>query len=370
MTPLRGTLAPLSGVLVIELAWAAPGPYCGLLLSQLGADVVKVEPPGGDPLRAVPAFFAALNANKRSLALDLKRPDDRTVFLKLARQADALIEGFRPGAAERLGVDYAGLAADNSGLVYLSISGFGQDGPYRQWAGHDLNYLAIGGLLGLQEQLVGRAEPPPVLLSDLASGLFAALGVAAALAERARSGRGRYLDLAMADTAANWLGLELARRAFGGPETANLSHVPHYGVFTASDGKLVTLGVAYEQHFWASLCDRLDLPDLRDLGTAARRARAPEIRARLQSGFASRPAHEWEALLAGPEVPFAAVRSPAEIPDDPQFRHRGLFQELPGPSGRPFPLPGLPFPLGEPRPAGPAPALDEHGAELRAELAG
>ena len=275
MTPLRGTLAPLSGVLVIELAWAAPGPYCGLLLSQLGADVVKVEPPGGDPLRAVPAFFAALNANKRSLALDLKRPDDRTVFLKLARQADALIEGFRPGAAERLGVDYAGLAADNSGLVYLSISGFGQDGPYRQRAGHDLNYLAIGGLLGLQEQLVGRAEPPPVLLSDLASGLFAALGVAAALAERARSGSGRYLDLAMADTAANWLGLELARRAFGGPETANLSHVPHYGVFTASDGKLVTLGVAYEQHFWASLCDRLDLPDLRDLGAAARRRSAP-----------------------------------------------------------------------------------------------
>jgi crotonobetainyl-CoA:carnitine CoA-transferase CaiB-like acyl-CoA transferase len=361
-------MAPLDGVLVIELAWAAPGPYCGLLLSQLGADVVKVESPGGDPLRAVPAFFAALNANKRSLALDLKRPDDRAVFLELARRADALIEGFRPGVVARLGVDYASLSADNPRLVYVSISGFGQDGPYRQRAGHDLNYLAVAGLLGLQAQLVGRAEPPPVLLSDLASGLFAALGVAAALAERARTGRGRYLDLAMADTAANWLGLELARQAAGEPDTANLSHVPHYGVFRASDGKLVTLGVAYEQHFWASLCDRLDLPDLRNLEAADRQARAPEIRARLQSAFARRPAYEWEALLAGPEVPFAAVRATAEVPDDPQFRHRGLFQGLPGPAGERVLLPGLPFPLGEPRTARAAPALDEHGAELRAEL--
>jgi len=267
-------------------------------------------------------------------------------------------------------MDYPRLAARNPGLVYVSISGFGQDGPYEQRAGHDLNYLAIGGVLGVQQELVGHAEPPPVLISDLASGLFAALGVSAALTERARGGRGRFLDLAMADAAANWLALELGRQAFAGPETPTITDYPHYGVFTASDGKPVTLGIVYEQHFWVTLCDRLELADLRDLDGAARQDRADEIRDRLRATFARRPAQEWEVLLGGAEVPFGAVRAPSEVISDPQFRHRGLFQTVPGPGGRPIPIPGLPFlPHGQ-RQLGPAPTLDRDGPSLRAELAG
>ena len=363
-----GSPLPLDGIRVLELAWAAPGPYCGLLLSQLGADVIKVEPPAGDPLRAVPAYFLAFNANKRSIALDLKRADERAIFRGLARAADALIEGFRPGVAARLGVDYDTLAAQKPGLIYVSISGFGQEGPYQQRAGHDLNYLAVGGLLGLQEQLTGRAEPPPILVADVASGLFAALGITAALAERARTGRGRFLDLGMADTAASLLSLELARQAAGSPETANASHLPHYGVFRAADGRAVTLGIVREQHFWANLCDRMELADLRELDSEARQARALEIRARLEAAFLRRPADEWEALLGSADVPFAAVRTPAEALSDPQLRHRGLFRQVPGPADQPVPLPGLPFLMGQQCALRPAPLLDEQGAELRAMI--
>jgi crotonobetainyl-CoA:carnitine CoA-transferase CaiB-like acyl-CoA transferase len=170
----------------------------------------------------------------------------------------------------------------------------------------------------------------------------------------------------MADTAASLLSLELARQVVGSPETANASHLPHYGVFRAADGKAVTLGIVREQHFWTNLCDRMDLADLRELDSEARQARALEIRARLEATFLQRPADEWEALLGGADIPFAAVRTPAEVLSDPQLRYRGLFQEVPGPAGQAIPLPSLPFLTGQQCPLRPAPLLDEHGAELRA----
>jgi crotonobetainyl-CoA:carnitine CoA-transferase CaiB-like acyl-CoA transferase len=361
---------PLDGIRVLELAWAAPGPYCGLLLAQLGADVVKVEPPGGDPMRVQPAYFAAWNAGKRSIALDLKQPADQEVFGSLVDGADALIEGFRPGVAARLGAAYSTLARRNPRLVYVSVSGFGQDGPYRDRPAHDLNYQSIAGLVGLQEQLVGHAEPTAILVSDLASGLFAALGISAALVERGRTGRGRYLDLSMTDSATNWLAVELARLAYGSPPTPNSSHYPHFALFRASDGALVSLGIVYEQHFWTRLCDLLDLPDLRGLDDPARQARADEIRARLADCFARRTADEWETLLATADVPFARVRAPAEVTADPQFRHRELFQSLTAAGGTRFDLPNLPYGPGLRRPLGPPPRLDEHGVELRGEITG
>ena len=359
---------PLAGVRVLELAAAAPGPYCGLLLAQLGADVIKVEPPGGESIRGVAAYFAYFNASKRSIALDLKQPGDRAILRALARRSDVVTEGWRPGVAARLGADYASLSAENPGLVYVAISGFGQDGPYQQRAGHDVNYLAIGGLLGLQAQLDGEARLPQVLLSDLASGLFAAMAACAGLAERARTGRGRYVDLSMADTAASWLGLALAREAYGAPETPNTSHLPHYALFTTADGQQVSLGIVREQHFWAALCDRLELPELRDLDGAARQERADELRARLAAVFRTRSAEHWESLLAGVAVPFARVRAPVETLSDPQFARRRLFEPLPSPSGRPHYLPFLPFRLDDRQPGRPAPALDQHRAEILAEL--
>ena len=212
MSPANGdSRGPLGHVSVLDLTVNVPGPFCSTILGDLGARVIKIEPPGGDPLRHSPGIWASINHGKESIALDLKTGGGRQVLRRLARCADIVLEGWRPGVATRLGADYATLSEHNAGLVYCSISGFGQDGPWRDRPGHDVNYLALSGYMGLQSEVEGRPWPPAVLFSDLVSGLYAAIMTLAAVAGRSASGAGAHIDLSMTDAALALMGLEVGR---------------------------------------------------------------------------------------------------------------------------------------------------------------
>ncbi|MBI3096736.1 MAG: CoA transferase [Planctomycetes bacterium] len=304
-------MRPLKGVHVLELATLLPGPYCGKILRDLGAGVVKVEPPGGDPARRYPpreALFRSINRGKRCLVLDLKSPPDRTKFLEMAARADVVIEGWRPGTARRLGVDYARLRKQNRGLIYVSITGYGQRGPRARRPGHDLTYQAWAGILGVGGSPGGSPAMPAVPIADLAGGaLPAAIAVLAALLARKRTGRGRFIDISMAEgTRAlgflRRLGLgtggrrgggaigrltgrdrraPLARRTPGNARrapgdgrsgTAKEGHgalppddplsgrYPCYRLYATRDGHLA-LG-ALEPKFWEGFCRAIEAPDL------------------------------------------------------------------------------------------------------------
>lgn len=316
----------LTDYLILELTTQLPGPYCSMLLADLGASVIKVEPPGGDPLRRFPPAFASVNRGKRNIVIDLKKDAGGEVMRRLVRRADVVLEGFRPGVAGRLGVDYPSVKHLNPAVVYCSISGFGQEGPYRNRAGHDINYLAIGGLLG-------RGDPPavpPVLISDLSSGLYAALAVSAALMHRTATGEGRFIDLSMTDCILSWMALDIATAAQE-PNAARqqfLGDIPHYGVFETSDGRYISLGIVHEDHFWIRLCDVLGLDDWRDWSSEKRLSRAAVIQGKLQAVFATDSCDEWDRRLREADVPCAPIYNLDELPDDPYIQYRNPFYSL------------------------------------------
>ncbi|TCK27541.1 CaiB/BaiF CoA transferase family protein [Pseudonocardia endophytica] len=318
------TPAPLQGYRVVSLAEQYPGPFATMLLADLGADVVQVErPAGGDPARAFPGHFAALGRGKRSVALDLKTEGGRIACRALVDRADVLLEGFRPGVLARLGLDPAELTVANPGLVVVSISGFGQDGPHRDRPAHDLTFQALAGLLD-------PAAPamPGMALADVASGLFAAVAALSGLAGRGTSGRGGHYDVAMLDSLLAVAATRLVPAANGMPPD-ELGEDPGYGLFATSDGRWISLSIAFEDHFWHDLCVALDLPDLADVPGAERIARRAELRGRLGDRFATYDLAHWEIALAG--VPcVAAVRGPAEVLDDPQLADRGLLARVGG----------------------------------------
>lgn len=316
----------LTDHLVVELTTQLPGPYCAMLLADLGAQVIKVEPPGGDPLRRFPPAFASVNRGKRNIVIDLKKEAGAAVMNRLISRADVVLEGFRPGVAARLGVDYPSAKRLNPAVVYCAISGFGQEGPYRERAGHDINYLAIGGLLG-------RGDPPavpPVLISDLSSGLYAALAVSAALMHRATTGEGRFIDLSMTDCILSWMALDIAAAAQD-PEASRehfLARIPHYSIYETSDGRHISIGIVHEDHFWAGLCDVLGLGDWRDWSPETRLAREGDIREKLRAVFATASCREWDRRLREADVPCAPIYNLDELPDDPYIQYRNPFYSL------------------------------------------
>ena len=333
-------MKPLSHITVVDMTVNVPGPFCSMILASMGARVIKIEPPGGDPLRHDAAMFASLNRGKESVTLDLKSKPGRDVLSRLASRADIVLEGMRPGVAERLGASYPTLSANNAELVYCSISGFGQDGPWRNRAGHDVNYLALGGYLGIQAEVEGRPWPPPILVSDLASGLYAAIAVLGAVVGRQASGQGAYIDLSMTDTVASLSGLELA----GSPDDLgpNVTYIPHYGVFPCSDGRWISLGIVHEDHFWRRLCDVAGLEQLAGLEFDERVTRAAQLRDVLHETFVKRSANEWEQLLTEVDVPAAVVATLDEVLDSPQLKARNIFAE----AGKSRSV-ALPFTLGD-----------------------
>jgi crotonobetainyl-CoA:carnitine CoA-transferase CaiB-like acyl-CoA transferase len=320
-------------VSVLDLSIWRPGPYAASLLCGLGADVIKVEPPGGDPMRQYPGLFEEVNRGKRSLLLDLKDPASRERALALATEADVLLEGFRPGVMARLGLDETVVRAVNPGVVYCSISGYGQHGARSQLPGHDINYQAWAGALSPDG---GPATMPPLPVADLASGMTAAMGICAALLGRGVEGPGTYLDVSMTDVVSTWTGA-----AAVAPSAAV---TPGYGLFATADGGQVALGVVSEQHFWSALCHRLGLEGLADIPFAARRRRGGELNNAVSAAIAIRRRDELVEALLGSGVPVAPV-----------------FDRATMVSHSPFP----PFPIRlatAAEPAG-APALDQNRGE-------
>jgi crotonobetainyl-CoA:carnitine CoA-transferase CaiB-like acyl-CoA transferase len=337
--PMAATTAFLAGLRVLDLSIWRPGPYATSLLVPLGADVLKVEPPGGDPMRRYAGLFASINGGKRSVELDLKDEGGRARATELAAQADVLVEGFRPGVLARLGLDEAAVRARNPGIVYCSISGYGQHDPRAALPGHDVNYQAWSG--SLTPEGGAATAVPPVPTADLAAGLTAAFGICAAVLGRASSGEGAYLDVSMTDVLSTWTGA--AGPADGAPSTGTRQPMPGYGLFATADGGQVALGVLNEQHFWSNLCRELALAELADLGFEERCRRGADLQRAVGVAIASQPRDALVARLVAAGVPVAPV-----------LDRQGMLAAAPFPA---FPI-RLPLPE-----AWPVPTLDEHRGE-------
>ncbi|MBV8957780.1 MAG: CoA transferase [Actinobacteria bacterium] len=356
MEPFRDGL--LAGVRVLDFSLWRPGPYATQLLAELGADVLKVEPPGGDPMRTYPALFASLSANKRSIALDLKDDADRARALELAADTDVVVEGYRPGVVDRLGVGYDDVRAVNPSVIYCSVSGLGQDGPLRLAPGHDLNYQAWAGALSPEG---GEPVASKLPIADLAGGMAAAFAIVAAVVRRQRTGEGERVDVAMADVLATWTGAERPQAQGTDPDARG---VPGYGTFVTADGRYLVLGVLTEQHFWAALCDVLKLERVRDVGFTERLARQRELQGAVADAIAARPRDELVREMQAADVPVAPVLDRDEMLALDHFRARGVS------TADPWADPAVGYPVRlQHHPAGratPPPALDEHrGASFR-----
>lgn len=328
----------LKGVRILDLSRLLPGPFCTQYLAQLGADVVKVEDPvGGDYARLLsPELFDLINRGKRSVALDLRDPDDAETFCRLADQADVVIETFRPGVMDRLGCGAAVLRQRNPRLVHASLTGYGQTGPYRDRAGHDINYCAYAGVLDQSGPADGPPAIPGVQIADLAGGaLTAAVAILAAVLGARASGEGTKIDLGMLDGT-------LALQAIAAATVRTMGHslprgqdvltggLPSYGVYACADGRHVALG-ALEPKFFANFCAAVDRPDLAALPVAPGRAGEP-LRAALTALFLEKTRDAWDAALGDADCCLTGVYSPEEALANPQVRARGLWS---GEAGKP-----------------------------------
>ena len=349
-------MGALSGIRVLDLTRLLPGAFATMVLADLGAEVIKVEEPKeGDYNRALPPIakaesgsFLLLNRNKKSVTLNLKDPDGKRLFLSMVREADVVIEGFRPGVMDRLGLGYEALKAENPKIVYCAISGFGQDGPYRLLPGHDLNYMAIAGALNL----FGKAGDGPIVpglsIADVGGGsLTAVSGILAALIARGRTGEGQFVDISMTDGALSWLAMHGAEKLFAGIEPRGgecpyIGQAPCYNIYRCADGRHVALGII-EPHFWHRFCDAVDMPALKD-NQWPEGETAEEQRKTLDGLFLTKTRDAWVAFLTPADIPFTAVNSMQEaFFEDPQMRHRAMLQSVEHPvEGR---VPQLGFPI-------------------------
>jgi crotonobetainyl-CoA:carnitine CoA-transferase CaiB-like acyl-CoA transferase len=375
---------PLAGMRVLELAQIMAGPTCGALLADLGADVVKVEKlPGGDDARGyreprvngVSAPFLMLNRNKRGLALDLKRPEGRAILLRLVRKADVLIENYRRGTMERLGLGYDALAAENPALIYCAITGYGRDGPWSDKGGFDLVAQAFAGLMAI----TGEPGRPPVKtgnpVSDINAGLLAAVGILAAWAHRLSTGRGQLVDTSLMEAALQQTYWHAASYFATGesPGPLGSAHIltAPYQAFAARDGWIVIGGA--NQANWERIADVLGHPEWREdprfASNSARMANLPELAAAMGDVLAGKSRAEWLALMDAAGVPAGPVHSMGEALTHPQTLARGMVVDLDHPDAGPTKALGCPVHLSETpaRVGRPAPRLGEHTRELLRE---
>lgn len=363
--------APLAGVRVLDLTRLLPGPMCTLHLADLGADVVKIEDTGAGDY-AAPDLRTLIQRNKRALRLDLKRAEGVAVLQALARTADVLVEGFRPGVMDRLGVGYETLAALNPKLVFCSITGYGQSGPYRDEPGHDLNYCALAGVT----DQIGRAGDAPALsnvpLADLLGGsLTAAMGLLAALFDAQRTGRGRHVDISIADsTLAHAVVPMVSMLREGTTRSAGTDKLSGglacYGLYRTSDGRHLAVG-ALERKFWDAFCHVLGREDLKPRHLPPDAEATQMLRAELAEIIASQPLAHWQQRFEGTGCCVTPVLRLEEALDDPHFRARGMVIEPADGGPRqlacPVKMSGYAFELRRP-----APRPGEHNDEILAEL--
>jgi alpha-methylacyl-CoA racemase len=369
---------PLEGIRVLDLSRLLPGPFATMVLADLGASVDKVEDPkGGDYLRVMPprapdgmnTIFHGLNRNKRSLVLDLKRPEGRDALLRLLPKYDVLVESFRPGVLARLGLGYDVLHAAHPGLVICAITGYGQDGPLVDRAGHDLNYLARAGVLGFTGPADGPPQPPGMQVADVGGGLYGIVGVLAALLERTRTGRGAVVDVAMAEAAASFAVFGFGTRAGNmDPGRGNdvlCGGIAPYGTYATKDGGAVALA-ALEPKFWLAFCAGVGLPG--DMQALVPGPHQRALQDTLRGIFRTRTRDEWSVFNDAHDCCLEPVLSPAEALDDPHARHRGLVTEAHGVSR--FATPAAPAATGPaPRQGADSAAILEEAGWTAEEIA-
>jgi crotonobetainyl-CoA:carnitine CoA-transferase CaiB-like acyl-CoA transferase len=377
-------VSALAGLRVLDLSRLLPGGFCSLLLADFGAEVLKVEDTGmGDYVRWSPpyydgaddsaksALFLSLNRGKRSIRLNLKEEAGREVLLRLVREHDVLLESFRPGVMERLGVGYERLRQENPGLVYCAISGYGQDGPYTARSGHDMNYLGLNGLLGLTGDAGGAPIQPAGQIADIGGGaLMAAFGILAALRERERSGEGQLVDVSMFDGSLAWLAMVAAKYLCDGavPRRGHgelSGRLICYRPYACSDG-WVTLG-ALEPKFWRAWCLGVGREDL-----VERQFEAPgsDAHAEVERIFRERTRDEWHEFAEQHDCCLEPVLDLAEALDSELVRAREMVVSLDQPGADGVRLLGVPVKLSRTpgAPAGPGPALGEQTDEVLAAL--
>lgn len=385
-TPEQPRALPLSGIRVLDLSRVLAGPYCGLLLSHLGAEIIKVEDPEGDRIRAMPPFldwlstyFLSINHNKKSIVLDLKRPEARELFLTLVETSDVVLENFRPGVMDRLGIGHAILSERNPRIITCSISGFGQNTAWKNESAYDLTIQAVSGLMSITGEPGGAPVRCGYPIGDLGGGAFAVIAILAALHERQRSGRGQAIDLSLLDVQLSLMTYVASAYLNTGeePQPVGSGHptVVPYRVFYGSDHKPFVVAV-FNETFWAHLCTAVERPELcQDPRFRTNLERIPnraELEAILEPIFAKRDRAAWLARLVECDVPHASVNSVGEATACPPVIERGMIESCPQPGIGTVKFAGSPFQFSahSAEPARPAPALGEHTREILQSLLG
>jgi crotonobetainyl-CoA:carnitine CoA-transferase CaiB-like acyl-CoA transferase len=369
-------VTPLDGIKVLDLSRLLPGPFASLLLADMGATVDKVEDPGGgDYLRHMPpqiegtsSIFLALNRGKRSAVIDLKKPAARDLFLRMVARYDVVLEQFRPGVLDRLGLSHATLLEKNPRLVVCALTGYGQDGPLAHKAGHDLNYLARAGILAFQGPAGAPPQPPGFQLADVSGGLYSVIGILGALRERDRTGRGQVVDISMLESAMGFaaasLGMLFGHMMPTRGADALTGGIAPYSTYETSDGKYVTLA-SLEPKFWMAFANGVGIEV--DMGALMPGPHQAELKQKVAAIFKSKTRAEWEAFSQKHDCCLEPVLAADELMHDAHIRARGLFFELESPWGR---IPQFRLPL-TPKSDGATfrapPKQGEHTAEILRE---
>jgi crotonobetainyl-CoA:carnitine CoA-transferase CaiB-like acyl-CoA transferase len=356
---------PLRNVKLLDLSRQLPGPFCSMILADLGVDVLVVA----SPTDVMGIGIPLIQRNKRSMTLNLKAPEGKKIFDQLVKDADVILEGFRPGVTDRLGIDYASMAKLNPRLVYCSISGYGQDGPYRDKVGHDINYLGYAGVLGVSGAAGNPPTVMPVQVADIGGGaLTATVGILAALMAREHTGRGQFVDISMMDGSVAWnvfhalLYLVTGQQPIRG-QTRLTGHHPCYAVYETKDGKYVTVG-ALEEHFWRNLCQQLGVDEFTP-DQFAEGARREEMFRVIRAKFKEKTQAEWLRQLDTVDICFGPVNDIAEAFNDPQVKARGMIREAGGLKLIASPLKLSDTPAAEPTPP---PEFGQHTDEVLRSL--
>ena len=376
----------LEGIRVLDLTRALAGPFCTLMLGDYGADVIKIEIPGsGDDTRhwgppfigEESAYFLSINRSKRSLTLNLREPQAKEIFLKLAEESDVVVENFTPGVMGRFGLDYDAVREANAKIIYCSISGFGQDGPYRDRPAYDQIMQGVTGLMSITGEPDGEPQKIGIAVTDIGAGMWSAFAIMAALRHRENRGEGQYIDVSMMDAQVSWLTYQAGYYFANGkpPQRMGAAHptlVP-YQAFMCQDGKYVNVAVGSER-IWERFCQAIRREDLKDNPEFA--TNGDRVRSRstlvplLQEYFLTRPVDEWVADLHAATVPCGPINDLADVFSDPQVLARGMYVEMPHPTLGSIKQTGLPikFSVTPGSLQRHPPLLGEHNGEILAAL--
>ncbi len=371
---------PLTGIRILDLTQLYPGPLATMMLADMGADVVRLEHPSRpDNVHLLPPFvgkesaaYLALNRSKRSLALDTGKEEGQKVFFDLVRRADVVMEQFRPGVLEKIGIGYEQAMAFNPRIIYVSITGFGQDGPYRQKAGHDINYISLTGLLSQVKKGDEMVLPGFQTADVVGGGYMSVIACMAALWHREKTGKGQRVDVAMTDSIMPMLTLQLAQYwgSQGNDEVVNLfdGSFPFYGVFECADGKLVSLG-ALEQKFWAGFCEMAGKPEWLSLQFPAGDEKG-KVREEVARLFRTKSRDEWLALADVHDICLSSIHEMEDLEKDPQLRVRQMIVETEHETGLKLKGVGIPIKFSESKPdqPEPAPTVGQHSIEILKEI--